>query len=103
MAITGGFPEVQLNVNVRGMPKSATLAINERSAWLERQGRAVHRLGLGQAPFPVPESVVAALRANAHQNDYLSVQGLDELREVIAKVGCRIRSSGTEADVVDRR
>jgi aspartate aminotransferase len=85
MAMAGGFPEVQLNLNVRGMPKSATLAINERSAWLERQGRSVHRLGLGQSPFPVPESVVAALRANAHQKDYLAVQGLDELREVIAQ------------------
>jgi len=79
-----GFPDVQLNLNVRGVPRSATLAINERCAEMEREGRTVFRLGLGQSPFPVPVPVVEALRRNAHQKDYLPVQGLRELREAIA-------------------
>jgi aspartate aminotransferase len=66
------------------MTPSATLAINERSAELCRAGREVFRFGLGQSPFPVPQPVVEALRANAHQKDYLAVRGLRELREAVA-------------------
>lgn len=76
-------PRVQLNLNVRGMSNSATLAINERCAELRQAGRDVYRLGLGQSPFPVPDSVVAALQANAHQKDYLPVKGLPQLRQAI--------------------
>ncbi len=79
-----GLPDVQLNLNVRGTPLSATLAINELSAELEAAGRSVLRLGLGQSPFPVPEVVVEELRRNAHQKDYLPVRGLRALREVVA-------------------
>jgi aspartate aminotransferase len=77
-------PEVHLNLNVRGLTQSATLALHERCTALMRQGRPVFRLGLGQSPFPVPESVVEALRANAHQKDYLPVKGLWELRAAVA-------------------
>ncbi|HKJ94689.1 MAG TPA: aminotransferase class I/II-fold pyridoxal phosphate-dependent enzyme [Gammaproteobacteria bacterium] len=76
-------PHVHLNLNVRGLGPSATLAINEHSAELQRQGREVFRLGLGQSPFPVPEFVAQALRENAHQKDYLPVKGLPALREAV--------------------
>ena len=65
-------PEVYLNLNVRGMGPSATLAINERSRQLQDEGKAVCRLGLGQSPFPVPEHVRESLARNAHQKDYLA-------------------------------
>jgi len=77
-------PEVHLNLNVRGMRASATLAINERSAEMRDAGRTVYRLGLGQSPFPVPEPVVKSLRHHAHQKDYLPVRGLRTLREAVA-------------------
>lgn len=77
-------PAVHLNLNVRGMRHSATVAINERSNDLRREGRDVFKLGLGQSPFPVPEVVVESLRQNAHQKDYLPVAGLGRLREVVA-------------------
>ncbi len=80
-----GLPDVQLNLNVRGIPPSATLAINERCAELEKLGREVFRFGLGQSPFPVPEVVVEELRRNAHQKDYLPVRGLPQLREAVAE------------------
>ncbi|WP_136808101.1 pyridoxal phosphate-dependent aminotransferase [Desulfosediminicola flagellatus] len=76
--------EVHLNLNVRGLPLSPTLAINELSRELLKQGKDVYKLGLGQSPFPVPEPVVQALRDNAGQKDYLSVNGLEELRQSIA-------------------
>lgn len=77
-------PHVHLNLNVRGLGASATLAINERCAALRAAGRQVFRLGLGQSPFPVPEPVVAALRTHAAEKDYLPVKGLPTLREAIS-------------------
>ncbi len=76
--------EIHLNLNVRGLKPSATLAINEKSRKLQKQGREIFRLGLGQSPFPVPDLLVEELRKNAHQKDYLPVKGLEKLRETIA-------------------
>jgi len=73
-----------LTTGAAGLDASPTLAINERMAALRRAGRPIHRLGFGQSPFPVPESVVAALRAHAHEKDYLPVRGLPELRDAVA-------------------
>ena len=76
--------ELSLNLNVRGMPLSATLHINELSNELKHQGKKVYKFGLGQSPFPVPKPVVEELRANAFQKDYLEVKGLKPLREAVA-------------------
>lgn len=78
-------PNLSLNLNIRGMKPSATVASNENSDKLIAQGRKIYKLGLGQSPFPVPECVVQALRDNAHQKDYLPVKGLTPLRETLAK------------------
>jgi aspartate/methionine/tyrosine aminotransferase len=74
----------RLSANVRGLTPSATVSINDLSNKLRRQGREIFKLGLGQSPFPVPESVVQALRDNAHQKDYLHVKGLYEARKAVA-------------------
>lgn len=75
---------VSLNLNIRGLPLSATLAINERCRELQRQGRSIFKLGLGQSPFPVPTPVVNALKLYAREKDYLPVKGLRELRGAVA-------------------
>jgi aspartate aminotransferase len=75
---------VHINLNIRGMRPSSTVAINERSNELLAEGRRIFKLGLGQSPFPVPEPVVEELKANAHQKDYLAVKGLKVLREAVA-------------------
>lgn len=77
-------PDINLNLNVRGLPLSATLAINELSNSLRKQGKRIYKLGLGQSPFPVPQSVVNELKNNAHQKDYLPVRGLPALQEAIS-------------------
>ena len=77
-------PDIHLNLNVRGLPLSSTLRINELSNQLLREGRQVYKMGLGQSPFPVPESVQEELRANAYQKDYLPVMGLRELRSEVS-------------------
>lgn len=78
-------PAVHLNLSVRGLGRSATLAIQQRCTLPHEEGREVFRLGLGQSPFPVPRAVVEELRANAHRKDYLPVEGLPQLREAVAE------------------
>lgn len=70
--------------SIRSSSASPTLAINELCNRLRRDGRTIYKLGLGQSPFPVPEVVVDALRTAAHENDYLPVRGLPELRAAVA-------------------
>ena len=79
-----GTHEMHLNLNVRGLPLSATLEINELSNALLAQGKQVYKLGLGQSPFPVPQVVVDELKVNAHQKDYLPVRGLPALQQAVA-------------------
>ncbi len=78
-----GIHEKHLNLNVRGLPLSATLEINELSNSLIAAGKQVYKLGLGQSPFPVPQVVVDELKVNAHQKDYLPVRGLPALQQAV--------------------
>jgi aspartate aminotransferase len=92
--------DVHVNPRVRQLGPSATLAINERSAQLQAEGRQIFRLGLGQSPFPVPELVVDALKAHAAEKDYLPVRGLPALREAVAAYQRRLEGLATTADDV---
>ena len=91
-------PPVSLNLNVRGLPQSATLRINALSRQLAAEGRTVYRFGLGQSPFPVPESVVEALRQHADCKDYLPVYGLQALREAVAHYHTTVDAVPTVAE-----
>ena len=70
---------------VKGLEPSSTLKINEISRELEIKGKKIVKFGFGQSPFQIPSNIVNALKDNAHQNKYLPMQGLKELRETIAK------------------
>ena len=72
---------------------SATLALNEESNRLEKNGKKIYKFGFGQSPFPVPESVVLALKNNANKNNYLPMQGLGELRSAIAELSTQTITS----------
>lgn len=91
---------VNLNLNVRGLETSATLRINEISNRLVSEGKRVYKFGLGQSPFPVPETVVEALRQNAHQKDYLPVKGLYKLRQAVADFNFRHQGIVTDPEDV---
>lgn len=84
MQTTASGPPISLDLRIRGMGHSATTAINEHSNQLRAEGREVFKLGLGQSPFPVPDSVVQALVEHAGEKDYLPVRGLPALREAVA-------------------
>ncbi len=72
-----------LNPHVTGLKESSTLAINMRANALRRSGRQIAHFGFGQSPFPVPDVLQEALRANVHHSAYLPTQGLPELREAV--------------------
>ena len=70
---------------IKNLKPSSTLRMNEISNKLELKGKKIYRFGFGQSPFQVPDDVVNELKNNAHQNKYLSMQGLNELRTAISK------------------
>ena len=69
---------------VKNLEPSSTLKINEISKQLEEKGEKIFKFGFGQSPFQVPTDVVNELKDNAHQNKYLPMQGLAELRRSVA-------------------
>ena len=71
--------------NILKLKESATLAINEKSKRLIKNGKKIYRFGFGQSPFQIPEKIVETLKINAHRKEYLPIQGLPELREKISK------------------
>ena len=75
----------RIKKSILKLKESSTLVINEKSKELINQGKKVYQFGFGQSPFPVPEKIVNALKSHAHRKEYLPVQGLPELREVISK------------------
>ena len=70
---------------IKNLKLSSTLRINEISKNLELEGKKIYKFGFGQSPFKVPNDVVSELKNNAHQNKYLPMQGLNELRIAISK------------------
>ena len=70
---------------IKNLKPSSTLLINEKSNKLESEGKKIFKFGFGQSPFKVPQDIVNELKNNAHQNKYLPMQGLGELRKSIAK------------------
>ena len=70
---------------IKNLEPSSTLKINEISRQLEEKGKKIFKFGFGQSPFQVPTDIVNELKKNAHQNKYLPMQGLDELRKSVAK------------------
>ena len=70
---------------IKLLKPSATLAINEESNRLKKEGKKVYKFGFGQSPFPIPDTIVSALEKNSKKNTYLSMQGLEELRIAITK------------------
>ena len=69
---------------VKNLKPSSTLLINEKSNKLEKEGKKIFKFGFGQSPFKVPQDIVNELKSNAHQNKYLPMQGLEDLRVSIA-------------------
>ncbi|XP_060063177.1 aspartate aminotransferase-like [Ylistrum balloti] len=74
-----------VRTDLEGYAPASNLAFNERIRNLIEQGGNVYHFAFGQSPFPVIQIATEALRENAHQNAYLPVAGLHELRHGISK------------------
>ena len=85
---------------VKSLKPSSTLVINETSRKLEEQGKKIFKFGFGQSPFNVPQDVVEELKNNAHQNKYLPMQGLSELRDAVAKYTSNKKNYSYKSDNV---
>ena len=83
---------------VKNLKISSTLRMNEISKELELKGRDVFKFGFGQSPFEIPEDVNLELKKNSFQNKYLPMQGLLELREVIANFVSSKKNYNYKAD-----
>ena len=85
---------------VKNLKPSSTLLINEESRRLEKEGKEIFKFGFGQSPFQIPEDIVNELKKNSHQNRYLPMQGLPELREAIALYTSNKKKYNYKADNV---
>ncbi len=74
-----------VSADIDALASSPTLAINEISNQLIKEGKTVYKLGLGQSPFPVPDSLVMSLQEAAREKAYEDVQGLPALRHAVAE------------------
>ena len=63
------------------------MAYGEKASALEKQGKDVIRLNLGEPDFGAPEPVLAAMKESLNTPDfpYTSALGMPELREAIAR------------------
>ncbi|MCK5040780.1 MAG: aminotransferase class I/II-fold pyridoxal phosphate-dependent enzyme [Sphingomonadales bacterium] len=71
----------QTSDQVKGIPISATLKINEEIIAKRAAGEAVCHMGFGESPFPVHPYIVDALIKAAKYNQYPPTMGLLALRE----------------------
>ena len=85
---------------IKNLKPSSTLLINEESKKLEKEGKKIFKFGFGQSPFQIPEYIVNELKKNSHQNKYLPMQGLSELRETIASYISNKKKYNYKADNV---
>ena len=49
---------IKIKDTLQNIKTSSTLAINELSLQLQKEGKKVYKFGLGQSPFPVPNIIV---------------------------------------------
>ncbi|RAP28310.1 aminotransferase [Candidatus Marinamargulisbacteria bacterium SCGC AG-343-D04] len=72
------------SIFIKESQKSETLLINEVSRLKESQGEQIFKFGFGQSPFFPPQYIIDTLAKFSPRKEYVSVQGIEELREAIA-------------------
>ena len=85
---------------IKNLKPSSTLLMNEESKNLEKEGKQIFKFGFGQSPFQIPEDIVNELKKNSHQNKYLPMQGLPELRDAVALYTSNKKGKNYKADNV---
>lgn len=68
-----------INPHVLNLKASATLAINQRVLQMRANGEDVFHFGFGQSPFPVPDTIQAALIAAFYDEQCGCAVSLDQV------------------------
>uniref|UniRef100_A0AC34F447 Aminotransferase class I/classII domain-containing protein n=1 Tax=Panagrolaimus sp. ES5 TaxID=591445 RepID=A0AC34F447_9BILA len=79
MALSSNF----LRPDLENYKTAANLAYNNLIKELIAGGRKIYHFGFGESPFPVPQAFQQGLIEAADRNEYLSVEGLLDLRREI--------------------
>lgn len=74
--------QILIKASAGAMQLSPTLEINELVLATRAQGKKVVHLGFGEATFPIQRDVLAIHQERSKSTSYMSVAGLDTLREV---------------------
>ena len=69
---------------IKQSQESETLLIHELSRLKSNQGEDIIRFGFGQSPFLPIQSAINSLKDRVEHKEYVSVQGIEELREAVA-------------------
>lgn len=87
---------------VQGLGTESAFAVLARARGLERHGRSVVHLEIGQPDFPTPEHVIEAATASMRRGEtgYTPSAGIAEFREVIADELARSREIDVAPDRV---
>ena len=80
--------------NILKLKQSSTLVINEKCKELIKQGKKVYQFGFGQSPFPVPNEIVDALKAQGFDNISQS-----KISRMLSKFGA-VRTRNARGDMV---
>lgn len=76
---------IKINVHIKKLKPSATLAINQEVKLLRENGKEIFHFGFGQSPFSIHETIIQSLKDNAFRSSYLPTIGLESLRKQISK------------------
>ena len=85
---------------LREAEQSETLFINDFSKKKEAKGEKVYKFGFGQSPFFPPQHIIDVVKQQAHRKEYMSVQGLHELRVAVANFHKEVDNIDTDPDYV---
>uniref|UniRef100_A0AC34QR22 Aminotransferase class I/classII domain-containing protein n=1 Tax=Panagrolaimus sp. JU765 TaxID=591449 RepID=A0AC34QR22_9BILA len=77
------MPLKLLRSDLHDYHSASNLLFNNQIKELIANGRKIYHFGFGESPFTVPEPFKRGLIESADRNEYLSVEGLHELREQI--------------------
>lgn len=94
----GSVGEGLVRTDLEGYAPASNLSFNEKIRKLIDQGQKVYHFAFGQSPFPVVEIATQALKEHAHQNAYLPVAGMLELRDGISKFHAKYDDIAVDPD-----
>ena len=83
-ALPAPFMDRNLNLDVRDLRLSGSVAVDGQAHALHQLGHKVVRLDTARSPFPIPDVLVESLEASTRKKDDLPGHGLPELKAAVA-------------------